>query len=232
MKPEHALVKLTFTPVTLTALPIPSNSGKKLVLLAAGGQDAELCLALFSYTPRRVRTLKHKARYGHRDSVSSAATDTTKVGSIDETTEKFEEDRPGFSDPIWQHVSMLRGSINNNVMLYIPPIHHREHAINSPDSPSNITPRLVVSNNDCTVKFFDVYLARDGLARASVDEHQSRPSPAHRQHPLALVQHRGTYSSERGYKEGWGMRGPNVRVWRYESVGCLRLSVPVNHSEY
>lgn len=226
---EHKLALLTFTPVTLTALPISTASGKQLVLLAAGGQDAELFLALFSYTPRRSRSLRHKARYGHRDSVSSTATDSTKVGSVDDTAAKHDEDCPGHSTPIWQHVSSLVGSINNNVMLYIPPEHHREYVLPSIDGLPGPSPRLVVSNNDCTVKFFDVCLSKSGLRRSPPDDPMSHPYSSRYWRRLSGATRDSVGT---GWSEGWGLRGGTMRVWRYERVGCLRLSVPVNHSEF
>lgn len=114
----------------------------------------------------------------------------------------------------WQHTSQLVGSINNNVLLYMPPeptYHAAGELVTRP-----VYPRLVVSNNDCTVKFFDVSLARKGLRR----------STSYRPHIIDARYRRGTIEGE-----GWGEKGQE-RILRYERVGCLRLPVPVNHSEY
>ena len=86
-----------------------------------------------------------------------------------------------------------------------------------------VSPRLVVSNNDCTVKFFDVCMARKGLRRSNLQRPQDRIIDTRywRQDP-------GFRGSCEG--EGWGEKGME-RIVRYERVGCLRLPVPVNHSE-
>lgn len=146
------------------------------------------------------------------------------VGSVDDASGKYDEDHPGHSVPIWQHASTLVGSINNNVMLYIPPERHRVHTFDSVD----VSPRLVVSNNDCTVKFFDVCLSKAGLRRSTHDEFTSQMAPSRYWRRLSGASRDSIGSS---WSEGWGLRGGTVRVWRYERVGCLRLPVPVNHSE-
>lgn len=215
-------MNLTFTPVTLTALPLTSKYGKQLVLLAAGGQNAELFLGLFYYISRRSREPRRKNRQTEfRRSGSSLASDST---SVNDPERKHDEDSPGHSIPIWQHASTLVGSINNNVMLYVPT---PRYDFSTPDEP---TPRLVVSNNDCTVKFFDVSLTKSGLRRP--------PSLAVMQHPTSrsfLRRAAGVNLSGSGnWNEGSGMRGTDrgvVKIWRYERVGCLRLPVPVNHSK-
>ncbi|KAI5120133.1 hypothetical protein M0805_001901 [Coniferiporia weirii] len=186
---QRPIALLTFTPVTLAALPLPSSSStKQHILLAAGGQNAELFLALYQYTPRRTRDLKHKS--DHSD----------------------EGDVAGHSTQIWHHDSSLVGSINNNVLLYQPP-----------PAPNSWTerpaPRLVVSNNDCTVKFFDVCLARSGLRRTPAQLAQARAQDARY----------WRRANEGVWEEGWGVRG-SEHVVRYERVGCLRLPVPVNHT--
>lgn len=134
-----------------------------------------------------------------------------------------EEEAAGYSTSWWQHISSLVGSINNSVLLYMPTA--------PPDDGSgeggrnkSLFPRLVVSNNDCTVKFFDVSLTKKGLRRST----SHRPS-------LQLVDSRFR-RSEPGLRsvcegEGWNEKG-DQRIVRYERVGCLRLPVPVNHSEY
>lgn len=62
-------------------------------------------------------------------------------------------------------------------------------------------PRLVISNNDCTVKFLDISLEKGGF---------------------------GTYPKETWHGMG---RGHKLEDKRFECVGILKLPVPVNHSE-
>ncbi|KAH8115849.1 hypothetical protein DFH11DRAFT_1582431 [Phellopilus nigrolimitatus] len=215
---QRTLALLPFTPVTLAALPLPSSSSPPSddvrVLLAAGGQDADLFLALYSYTP-------------HRTKCSTRAS-----GSLlpPEEALKGDDAHGGHSTPIWQHTSSLIGSINNNVLLYLPPgadafdvpeEDPEEDQEDTPHTQARTSPRLIVSNNDCTVKFFDVCLARGGLRRAPAS-----PLQAARALDARYWRRAGR---ERG---GWGERGERSaeRLVRYERVGLLRLPVPVNHT--
>ncbi|KAF8650056.1 hypothetical protein AX16_005446 [Volvariella volvacea WC 439] len=101
----RTLVELSFTPNTLTSLPI---EGTNQTLLAAGGQDAEIHLSL------------------HAPSSS----------------------RPGLSNLLWQWETRLKASINNSVLLTSLSLNRSYE--------SSIEPRIAISNNDCTVKFFDI----------------------------------------------------------------------------
>ena len=201
-----------------------SSPGRDIILLAAGGQDAELFLAAYQYTPRRPPRTMGKVRSAEF------------VGDIN-IDDEDDEDRAGGTfisertTMIWQHMSSLVGSINNNVLLYVPPPSLDrstdadmdvdlgcEEALVEP-----IKPRLVVSNNDCTVKFFDVSLARKGIRS------ERRPSSPVQPTLDARYWRREFGRSREG--EGWADR-PGERIVRYERVGCLRLPVPVNHSAY
>lgn len=57
---------------------------------------------------------------------------------------------------LWQFEATLPGSINNAVLL-------------TPPSESAVEPRVVVSNNDCSVKFYDVPI-RTQSTRPSIKE--------------------------------------------------------------
>ncbi|KAL5514152.1 hypothetical protein ACEPAG_2240 [Sanghuangporus baumii] len=227
--PPQSLASLKFTPVTLSTLRLASSSpgGKDVVLLAAGGQDAELFLGMYLYHPRRTRQRKHQQISYEPPRPQEIVTSDEE---IDEDVKEEEEDdeHPGYSTSVWQHTSSLVGSINNNVLLYMPPPPLHEHDLyEDNEEDREVSPRLVVSNNDCTVKFFDVCLARKGLRRppalqrpqeraaAAVDTRYWRQDPGYA--------YRTTYEGE-GWEKG------NERVVRYERVGCLRLPVPVNHT--
>lgn len=123
---------------------------------------------------------------------------------------------------IWRHMSSLVGSINNNVLLYLPPQSPFKSTEFDMDQGSGeveiVKPMLVVSNNDCTVKFFDVSLAKQGFQSLQ---------PA-RQESLDDRYWRREFGRTRE-GEGWSERG-GERIVRYERVGLLRLPVPVNHS--
>ena len=56
--------------------------------------------------------------------------------------------RPRCNSPIWQYYRKLHGSINNSVLLSSLSL--------TRSAESSVEPRLVVSNNDCTVRFYDV----------------------------------------------------------------------------
>lgn len=98
------LVELSFTPNTLTSLAVADSND---VLLAAGGQEAEIHLSM--HAPGSSR---------HRHNV------------------------------LWQHDFQMAGSINNSVLLTSLSL-TRSHE-------SSVEPRIGISNNDCTVKFYDV----------------------------------------------------------------------------
>ena len=100
------LVKLSFQPNTLTSLPI---DGTDNVLLAAGGQEAEVHLSYCSPSSAR-----------HRQGV------------------------------VWQTECTLTGSINNSVLLTSMSLTRSYE--------SSVEPRIGISNNDETVKFYNVPL--------------------------------------------------------------------------
>lgn len=219
LKRQHTLASLAFTPVTIAALRLRSAlpSGKDIILLAAGGQDAELFLAAYQYTPKQ-RPFRTKVR-----SSSSAASMDTDDGDDEKIEGTFISEH---TTMIWQHSSSLIGSINNNVLLYLPPpsLDRSNDAVMDSECEEfePVQPRLVVSNNDCTVKFFDVSLARNGI-------HSEQP-PSPTQPTMDARYWRREFGRSRE-GEGWSERG-GERIYRYERVGCLRLPVPVNHSEY
>lgn len=111
------------------------------------------------------------------------------------------------SHEIWQHSNQFEypASINNSVMLYIPPTPHFSDFGDSWPSPSSsraneMLPRLVVSNNDRSVKFLDVSLTKGGFGRH--------------------------------VRESWFGRGNTMEERQFEIVGILQLPVPVNHSAF
>ncbi|KAL5498843.1 hypothetical protein ACEPAH_2198 [Sanghuangporus vaninii] len=235
--PPQSIASLKFTPVTLSTLRLASScpGGKDVLILAAGGQDAELFLGMYLYHPRRTRQRKHQQNL-YEPPLDTRPQETLHLSqdiSIDAETdldvkEEEQDEHPGYSTSVWQHTSSLVGSINNNVLLYMPPPPLHEHDMyEDNEEDREVSPRLVVSNNDCTVKFFDVCLARKGLRRppalqrpqeraaAAVDSRYWRQDPGYA--------YRATYEGE-GWEKG------SERVVRYERVGCLRLPVPVNHT--
>ena len=140
------------------------------------------------------------------------------------TEDEEEEEHAGYSTSMWQHSSSLVGSINNNVLLYMPPPLADHDVYEDGEEPRAVSPRLVVSNNDCTVKFFDVSLARKGL-RPAVQRPQERAADTRYWRQEPGYGYRGVCEGE-----GWDEKGTE-RIVRYERVGCLRLPVPVNHSK-
>ncbi|OCB91791.1 hypothetical protein A7U60_g935 [Sanghuangporus baumii] len=241
--PPQTIASLKFTPVTLSTLRLASSypGGKDVVILAAGGQDAELFLGMYLYHPRRTRQAKHQQNLYEppldtrpqetlhlSEDVSTEVDDNDDEIDLDVKEEEEQDEHPGYSTSVWQHTSSLVGSINNNVLLYMPPPPLHEHDLyEDNEEDREVSPRLVVSNNDCTVKFFDVCLARKGLRRppalqrpqeraaAAVDTRYWRQDPGYA--------YRATYEGE-GWEKG------SEKVVRYERVGCLRLPVPVNHT--
>lgn len=166
-----------FTPVCLDAISLDDNT----VLLVAGGQEAELFLGLYSFMSKTI-TIPNNGE-----------------GSSTNACKTFKS-----SEEIWQHISILAGSINNSVMLYVPPIplstsreyfNHYEVPFAKPH------PRFVVSNNDCSVKIFEINTAPDGFGR--------RMSSHVRPGRLRRDEH----------------------IDRYQRIGAVKLTVPINHSE-
>ncbi|KZT01516.1 uncharacterized protein LAESUDRAFT_731086 [Laetiporus sulphureus 93-53] len=117
----RALAELSFTPNSLSALNVPNTDD---TLLAAGGQDAELYLSLFSSTPQECSSTGFSRRATR-----------------------------GFGRRQWESKCRIEpGSINNSVLLTSLSL--------TSSHESSVEPRLFVSNNDRTVKFFDVSLRR------------------------------------------------------------------------
>ena len=117
----RTLAEFDFIPNSVSAMPVP---GTDETILAAGGQEAELHLSVFTST--------------------SSGYSSTGVPR-----------RParGFGKKQWENKFTIDpGSINNSVSLT---------SINlTRSNESSVEPRLVVSNNDHTIKFFDIGLRR------------------------------------------------------------------------
>ncbi|EIW84377.1 hypothetical protein CONPUDRAFT_163522 [Coniophora puteana RWD-64-598 SS2] len=155
----RTLVDLSFRANTISSLNLPDTDH---TLFAAGGQDAEVFLSL------------HPAQYGASSS-SAPSSSSGSRGDDDETAfavaAAMDDDRASTAStetytshggrrrrqqqrrfqhgpPRWQYDRNLRGSINNSVMLTSLGL--------SRANSSSVEPRLVVSNNDCSVKFYDV----------------------------------------------------------------------------
>ncbi|KAJ2917337.1 hypothetical protein MD484_g3045, partial [Candolleomyces efflorescens] len=124
--PPRVVADLDFTPNTLTSLRMGPSGGD--VLIAAGGQDADIHLSYHAAGPSiKRRPLKN----------------------------------------VWSIDGKLSGSINNSV------------ALTTATSPcltlgqsheSSIEPRIGVSNNDCTVRFYDIPLRGPTLKRVRRNE--------------------------------------------------------------
>ena len=231
---------MKFTPVTLSTLRLSSScpGGKDVIVLAAGGQDAELFLGMYFYHPRRTRQGKRQLSSHESSPLNPRPWESLHIAEdievddegtdVDVKEEEEEDEHPGYSTSVWQHTSSLVGSINNNVLLYMPPPPLHDHDLyEDSEEDREVSPRLVVSNNDCTVKFFDVCLGRKGLRR---------PPALQRPQERATTVDARYWRQDPGYTyraafEGEGWEKGNERVVRYERVGCLRLPVPVNHSE-
>ncbi|RDB29320.1 hypothetical protein Hypma_014894 [Hypsizygus marmoreus] len=115
--PPRPLVKLSFIPNTLAALPI---EGTDDTLLAAGGQDAEIHLSYHSPISSR-----------HRRTAA-----------------------------VWHTECAMTGSINNSVLLTSMSL--------TRSNESSVEPRIGISNNDCTVKFYNIPIR--GPMKRNVEE--------------------------------------------------------------
>ena len=125
-----SVADLTFIPNSLSTLVLPTGD----TLLAAGGQEAELYLALFASSP---------------SSPSSSASPSSHLVDEDGRLSSRHLGRRR-----WQLDTVLpNASINNSVYLT------RLDLCRSNES--SIDPRLMVSNNDRTVKFFDIALRKN-----------------------------------------------------------------------
>ncbi|KZT67437.1 hypothetical protein DAEQUDRAFT_673322 [Daedalea quercina L-15889] len=116
------LAPLDFIPNSVSALPIPGTDD---TILAAGGQEAELHLSVFSSTSSGYHVTGSPRRPAR-----------------------------GFGEKQWENKFIIEpGSINNSVSLT---------SINlTRSNESSVEPRLVVSNNDRTIKFFDIGMRRN-----------------------------------------------------------------------
>ncbi|KLO07961.1 hypothetical protein SCHPADRAFT_1001276 [Schizopora paradoxa] len=171
----HVLAHTMFTPVCLDAICLDDGN----VLLVAGGQEAELFLGLYSFMSK------------------TCTIPNSSEGSTSNSHKTFQ-----MSEEIWRHLSVLAGSINNSVMLYVPPIPpctSREYFEQNEVPFTKPNPRFVVSNNDCSIKIFEVNTSKDGFGR--------RVSP-HARRQLRREEH----------------------VDRYQRIGALKLTVPINHT--
>ncbi|KAH6913483.1 hypothetical protein BKA70DRAFT_1370005 [Coprinopsis sp. MPI-PUGE-AT-0042] len=112
--PPRTVADLGFTPNSLTSLPIGTND----VLLAAGGQEADIHISYHTPSSNPGQTLKS----------------------------------------VWSINEALAGSINNSVLLT---------SLNlTTSNQSSVEPRIAVSNNDCTVRFYDVPIWSKELRKA------------------------------------------------------------------
>ena len=134
------LVVLNFVPNTLASLHIPDSNER---LVAAGGQDAELHLSIHTRRPHThshlrpapTRSSAHARAHPHAHSPAD-----TDAGTLDPPRARTRR--------LWQYDNTLSGSINNSVLLTALSL-TRSHE-------SSAEPRVAVSNNDCTIKFYDV----------------------------------------------------------------------------
>ncbi|KAF8910528.1 hypothetical protein CPB84DRAFT_1821370 [Gymnopilus junonius] len=115
--PTRILSRLTFTPNSLTYLPV----GVDDTLIAAGGQEKEIHLSL--YTPH-----------------SSSASGSASVSSRSSRSRRTRQ--------VWEYEDKLQGSINNSVLLTSLSL--------TKSNQSSVEPRVGVSNNDGTVRLYDV----------------------------------------------------------------------------
>lgn len=61
------------------------------------------------------------------------------------------------NNPIWQYYKKFLGSINNSVLLTSLSL--------TRSTESSVEPRLIVSNNDCTVRFYDIAVRCESLPK-------------------------------------------------------------------
>lgn len=162
------ITTLAFTPNSLSTLNIPDTHE---TLLAAGGQEAELHLSLYSPPSHSLAPL-----------VDAEGPDPLPLR--------------GFGKQQWCSEVLLEqpASINNSV--------HLTSLSLSPSHESSVEPRVIISNNDKTVKFYDVAIRAHGSGL------ESSISPNHRMSSSART------------------------IQRLSSIGQLKLDVPVNHCKY
>lgn len=126
--PHRPLAELGFIPNSLSSLTLPDSGD---TLLAAGGQEAELYLSLFSPSSQTCG----------QDGAAPRP-------------------RQGFGSKLWESKYTIKhGSINNSVLLTSLSLTGAHQ--------SSAEPRVIVSNNDKTVKFFDIAVRREWEDRAA-----------------------------------------------------------------
>lgn len=160
VQPHRPLAELGFIPNSLSSLTLPDGGD---TLLAAGGQEAELYLSLFSPSSQTCG----------QDGAAPRP-------------------RQGFGSKLWESKYTIKhGSINNSVLLTSLSLTGAHQ--------SSAEPRVIVSNNDKTVKFFDIAVRREWEERAAsrlVDAGQLRLD--------VPVNHCGCAGHARnGYSAGW-----------------------------
>ncbi|KAF8626105.1 hypothetical protein AX17_006601 [Amanita inopinata Kibby_2008] len=140
-----------FPPNTLAALPIPDTND---ILYAAGGQDADLH---FSYHTTYSSSSSSAPSPPSSSSIPSSSSRTNITSSSNPSSPRRKRFRPSSTTKlVWQFSKHLENcSINNSVLLTTSLGLSRSNE-------SAVEPRAIVSNNDYTVKFFDVPLRTQG----------------------------------------------------------------------
>lgn len=183
------------------------------MLVAAGGQDAELYLALFSYQTR------------------SSDPWRTDFASIAE--DRYSRNIP--SEQLWEYHVTLSGSINNSSILYWPPQPPSSNENGQP-STENCTrnPRLVISNNDHTVKFYDISLSNAQKLRSSprnVTMPSGERSQDRRRDQNDADQTNTSSSAQTTDGDAMDPENDSFGGQLLVLAGTLQLDVPVNHSK-
>jgi hypothetical protein len=129
---------LSFTPNTIASLPI---QGTDHVLLAAGGLGAEVHISVHAPSPSRSTSDTSSAQ------PSSSASSLSSRPAQSTLRPHRPEPCPQLT-PLRQFELNLTGAINNSIFLT---------SLNLSGSPeSSVEPRMAISNNDNTVRFYDV----------------------------------------------------------------------------
>lgn len=140
------ICNLDFVPNTLASYALPDSDS---YLLAAGGQDCELHLSMHS----RVYDFSLPSPSGPSTSAGSIVRRSVSPSrrSPDRSRTLGESfSRPPRTRQNWSQAQRLPGSINNSVAFTVA-------------GTSSVEPRLVVSNNDWVVTFYDISV-REGYA--------------------------------------------------------------------
>jgi len=123
------LSHLSFTPNTLSYLPIGDNGD---TLIAAGGQEREIYLSYYTSSP------------------SSA---DPCPSSLKRSSGRIQQ-QPRKRTRLWEFEDKLTGSINNSVLL--TPLTTTTAMNLTRSNESSLEPRVAISNNDGSVRFYDV----------------------------------------------------------------------------